>query len=44
MSISQMKDEIIKLYPGDKWYNKVNKMKDSQIIAIYNKLIINKKN
>jgi len=41
MSIEQMKDAILKKYPG--WYNKVKNMKDGQVLAIYNRLLNQKK-
>jgi hypothetical protein len=31
-----MRGEISKVYPGPKWKEKVKKMSDSQILAIYN--------
>ena len=29
------------IYFGDKWFDKVDKMHDNQVIAIYNKMIQN---
>jgi hypothetical protein len=40
--ISDMRREILKTYPGDNWRRKVDKMPDSQVIAIYHS-IMNKK-
>lgn len=42
MSIEQMKHYIINKYPGEKWFIKVQKMSDYQILAIYTRLV-NKK-
>jgi hypothetical protein len=36
-----MKEAIKKVYPGDKWEKKVSKMKDVQVIAIYNRMLNN---
>ena len=38
MTINQMKGEVLRAYPGEKWYKKVEKMPDMQIMAIYESL------
>ena len=43
MSIEQMKQEIIKLYPGIGWRTRVLNMSETQVIAIYNKQIKGKR-
>jgi len=42
MTIEQMKDAIKKPYDGKKWKERVSKMSDGQVIAIYNKMLNNK--
>lgn len=37
LSLSNMRCAIIGVYPGLNWIRKVNKMSDSQVIAIYHK-------
>lgn len=39
MSIEQMRNEVIKLYPGRGWQSRVLAMTDAQIFAIYNKSV-----
>lgn len=39
MSIEQMRNEVIKLYPGASWKNRVMNMSDAQILAIYNRMV-----
>lgn len=39
MSTDQMRSEISKVYPGKKWSDKVKKMSDNQVIAIYRKFL-----
>lgn len=39
MSIEQMKNEVMKLYPGPYWQKRVNSMTDAQIFAIYIKSV-----
>lgn len=39
MSIEQMRDAVMKLYSGIAWKERVKKMTDGQIIAIYNKSV-----
>lgn len=41
MSIDQMRDKLSKLY-GPSWAEKVRKMSDKQVAAIYNKKLANK--
>ena len=38
LTINQMKGEVLRAYPGEKWYKKVEKMPDMQIMAIYESL------
>lgn len=38
LTINQMKGEVLRAYPGEKWYKKVQKMPDMQIMAIYESL------
>jgi len=40
MSIEQMRDAVMRLYPGDGWRIRVMNMKDAQIVAIYNKRVL----
>ncbi len=39
MTIEQMRDWVTSAYPGDYWKNKVKKMPDKKIIALYHSLI-----
>ena len=39
MTVEQMKQEILKVYPGATWQKKVEKMKAGQILAIYSKFL-----
>ncbi len=39
MSVCQMREYVRNAYQGDKWKNRVAKMPDNQIIAIYFRLI-----
>lgn len=39
MSIEQMRNEVMKLYPGRGWQSRVLAMTDAQIFAIYNKSV-----
>jgi len=39
MSVEQMRDAIIKVYPNDTWETKVRRMTDRQIIAIYHRFL-----
>jgi hypothetical protein len=43
MSVELMREAIKKVYPGEKWQKRVSKMKDAQVIAIYNKMLNNNK-
>lgn len=38
MKVSQMRNEVMTAYVGNAWKDKVKKMSDNQIIAIYHKL------
>lgn len=35
MTVDQMREQIIKVYPGERWRNKVALMPDRQVVAIY---------
>ena len=35
MSTAQMRAYIKEAYPGDAWYQKINKMSDKQVLAVY---------
>ena len=37
MTIEQMREEVMAWYPSDKWREKVSKMPDRQIIALFYK-------
>lgn len=39
MSIEQMRAELAKSYPGDKWANKVKNMPEKQVAATYYRLM-----
>ena len=39
MSTEQMRNEVMKLYPGQGWKSRVLNMTDAQIFAIYNKSV-----
>lgn len=39
MSTELMREAIKKVYPGEKWKKKVEKMSDNQVIAIYYKML-----
>lgn len=39
MNLHEMRDFISKAYPGQKWKNRVKKMGENQIIAIYYSMI-----
>ncbi len=39
MNIHEMRNFISKAYPGQKWKNRVKKMGENQIIAIYYNLV-----
>ena len=39
MSVEQMRKSIEQVYPGGRWKDKVSKMKDGQVIAIYTKFL-----
>lgn len=38
MSIEQMRSEVMLAYPGEQWKNRVNRMGDGQVIAVYHRL------
>ena len=44
MSVEQMRAYVIKVYDNPTWRNKVAKMRDGQIIAIYNSFREKEKN
>lgn len=35
MNVSEMRNYILKMYPGPKWTEKVNGMRDDQVMAVY---------
>lgn len=37
-SIEQMRVDISRVYPSTTWENKVKRMPDAQVVAIYNKM------
>ena len=39
MSIEQMRELVISVYPGKAWEERVRKMSDNQILAIYNRFL-----
>lgn len=39
MDANTMRDWVKSAYPGENWSNKVKKMPDSQIVALYNNLV-----
>lgn len=41
MSVDLMRDAILKVYDGQKWKDKVARMSDNQIIAVYYKFLNN---
>ena len=43
MTVVQMRRFIEKEYEGEKWRKKVSKMSDNQVIAVYHRIIKNKK-
>lgn len=43
MSVEQMRMAISKVYPGGKWSKKVSKMSDKQVIAVYSRMLYDKK-
>lgn len=44
MDICKMREFISKEYPGASWRNRVKKMRDNQVIAIYYKMLDNRRN
>lgn len=42
MTIEQMRLEVAKLYPGYSWRERVARMPDGQILAIYQKQVLGK--
>lgn len=43
MSIEQMRSKVKEAYQGDKWKQKVSKMSDNQVLAIYRRFLDSKK-
>lgn len=39
MSIEQMKAALLKAYSGQAWYDKVQRMSDKQIVAVYYRML-----
>lgn len=42
MTIEQMRAEVAKLYSGYSWRERVARMPDGQILAIYQKQVLNR--
>lgn len=40
MTVNQMRAEVAKLYSSEGWRQKVEKMSDNQIIAIYHRKVL----
>ena len=38
MNVTQMRARVAKCYPGPRWANKVQRMNDDQVIAIFYRL------
>lgn len=43
MTIEQMKERIIEVYPGEIWRKRVERMRDWQIVSVYKTFEINGK-
>lgn len=43
MPVEQMRYKVIEVYPGEKWKQKVSKMSDNQVIAVYRNFQYKKK-
>lgn len=39
MTVEQMRHLLKIVYPSEKWYDKVDKMTDNQVIAVYNRML-----
>lgn len=39
MTVLQMKNQISKVYDGQKWKDRVQRMSDNQVIAVYNSFL-----
>lgn len=39
MDVDQMRERVREQYPGKKWSDRVDKMADAQIIALYYKFV-----
>lgn len=39
MSIEQMRAAVISVYPGKKWKERVDRMPDAQVVAIYKSFV-----
>ena len=44
MTMEQMRAEVAALYTGPKWKEKLARMPEGQILAIYNRQVLNKGN
>lgn len=42
MTVEQMRAEVARLYSGAQWRQKVARMPDKQIVAIYNRQVLGK--
>lgn len=40
MTIEQMRAEVARLYPGKRWQERVARMPDGQILAIYKRQVL----
>ena len=39
LSIEQMREEILRVYPGDSWRHRVMEMPDRKVAAIYRRML-----
>lgn len=37
IELNRMREQVTKVYPGDRWADRVKKMSSAQIVAIYNR-------
>ena len=44
MTLEQMRAEVAKLYPGYGWRDKVERMPEKQILAIYQRQVLGRAN
>jgi len=43
MSLDQMRNTLLTVYPGERWKRKVSTMADGQVIAMYYKFLAERK-